>query len=103
MDASEYVSGLKKFKREDKDKRSEWLKRKWGMANLATNDAFEHSRKLVLNMVMSRFGDLRDAKSEFCDCDTCKERPRQTQKEYFEDMLKHEEKWARIWEQEYND
>jgi len=93
------------FKPEPKnvgDLRNEWFKRKWGMENPATNAALEASRKQILEMLMPRWSDLKDDKSKFCNCLECKEHPRQTQKEYFESILKHQEKWDRIWQEEYN-
>ena len=67
------------------DLRNDWLKRKWGMTNPNTNSAFEANRKQILELVTPCWGNLKDK-----------------QKEYFEGVLKHQEKWDGIWQEEYS-
>ena len=75
------------FKKEQKDfksSRSEWLKRKWGMENTGTNEAFESSRKDLLDVLLPVWEDLKGE-----------------QRAYFDSVLAHQEKWKKIWAEQY--
>lgn len=75
------------------DIHSGFLRRKWGFTNANTNAAIERTHHEILKLVDSKWDSLKDDKSKFCTCDACKEHPRLTQKEYFIEKKRWEEKW----------
>ena len=74
---------MKPIRRDQKDEKENFLRRKWGFTNYNINSALEHSHQDMLNMVQDSWELLSDGA-----------------KDYYKSKMEWEDKWKRTREEE---
>ena len=85
---------MRPIKKPEQDTRADFLRKKWGFNNPEINNALERTHQdLITNFLELQDRYKKEVKN--CDCNACKENPRISQYQHFQNKYDWEKAWRK--------